>query len=397
MNLNWLMDQRSRKRLFKNKGAVFGLFIIGFSFLIVFAGSWIRPDSSEFANRQDLSLAVKQPGFSVNMIKLKRQNPLPSSENFLTKHFIGVPESHQWVAIDEVLFENEELHFKKYSDNNDGQWIAIKLAKAIYPASQIVNQSESGVWIKTNGDSKEISFKELAKIFQEEHIQTKTFWLGTDRYGRDMVSRLMAGTAISLSVGFIAVSISLIVGLFFGALAGYFRGRLDDIIMWFINVIWSIPTLLLVIAISLVLGKGYWQVFVAVGLTMWVEVARVVRGQILSIREKEYVTAAVALGYSHTRIILKHVLPNAFSPVIVISSANFASAILIEAGLSFLGIGAAPPQASWGRMIADHKGFIITGDAYLAILPGAAIVLLVLSFMLLGNGLRDALDTKGNN
>jgi peptide/nickel transport system permease protein len=150
----------------------------------------------------------------------------------------------------------------------------------------------------------------------------------------------------------------------------------------------------MVIALTLVLGKGFWQVFVAVGLTMWVEVARIVRGQVLSIREKEYIDAARVLGYSNFRIMWKHILPNALSPVIVISAANFASAILIESGLSFLGIGAQPPTPSWGSMIRDHYSYIILGKPYLALLPGICIMLLVLSFMTIGNKLRDVLDVR---
>ncbi|HRN41199.1 MAG TPA: ABC transporter permease, partial [Vicingus sp.] len=205
---------------------------------------------------------------------------------------------------------------------------------------------------------------------------------------------LMAGTWISLSVGFISVFISLVIGITLGAIAGYYRGWVDDVIIWIINVVWSIPTLLLVIAITLALGKDFWQVFVAVGLTMWVEVARVVRGQVLSLREKEFVEAGRALGFNDKRIMLRHIIPNVLGPVIVISAINFASAILIEAGLSYLGIGAQPPQATWGKMISEHKGYIITGDAYLAVLPGVAITLMVLAFVLVGNGLRDAMDSK---
>ena len=156
--------------------------------------------------------------------------------------------------------------------------------------------------------------------------------------------------------------------------------------------VWSVPTLLLAIAITFALGKGFWQVFVAVGLTMWVEIARVVRGQVLSVREKEFIESARALGLGSLRIIRRHILPVIMGPVIVISAANFASAILIEAGLSFLGIGVQPPMPSWGSMIREHYGYIILDKAYLAILPGISIMLLVLSFMLTGNGLRDALD-----
>jgi peptide/nickel transport system permease protein len=204
----------------------------------------------------------------------------------------------------------------------------------------------------------------------------------------------MAGAVVSLSVGFIAVFISLIIGITLGAIAGYYRGWIDELIMWLINVVWSIPTILLVIAVTLVLGKGFSMVFIAVGLTMWVEVARVVRGQVLSIREKEFVEAGRALGYSDSRIIIKHILPNVLGPVIVISAANFAAAILIEAGLSFLGIGAQIPMASWGAMIKDHYHYITTQLAYMAIVPGISIMLLVLAFMLVGNGLREALDIR---
>jgi peptide/nickel transport system permease protein len=150
----------------------------------------------------------------------------------------------------------------------------------------------------------------------------------------------------------------------------------------------------LVIAITLALGKGFWQVFIAVGLTMWVEVARVVRGQLISAKEMQYVEAAKALGFSNFRIIFKHILPNIMAPVIVISAANFAGAILMESGLSFLGIGAQPPIPSWGAMIKDHYSYIILGKAYLAIIPGLAIMSLVTAFMLIGNALRDALDVK---
>ena len=148
------------------------------------------------------------------------------------------------------------------------------------------------------------------------------------------------------------------------------------------------------IAITLALGKGFWQVFIAVGLTMWVEVARVVRGQVMAVKEQQYVTAAKALGYGHWRVITKHILPNSLAPVIIISAANFASAILIESGLSFLGIGAQPPMPSWGGIIKDHYAYIILGKPYLAIVPGLAIMSLVTAFMLMGNALRDVLDVK---
>jgi len=190
------------------------------------------------------------------------------------------------------------------------------------------------------------------------------------------------------------VLISLIIGVFLGSLSGYYSGNVDRLIMWIINVTWSIPTLLLVIAITLALGKGLWQVFIAVGLTMWVDVARVVRGQVIIIKERQFIIAARVLGFSDFRILVKHILPNIVSPLIIISAANFAASILIESGLSFLGLGAQPPMASWGSIIKDHYNYIILGKPMLALIPGICIMSLVMAFMLLGNKLRDKLDVK---
>jgi peptide/nickel transport system permease protein len=192
----------------------------------------------------------------------------------------------------------------------------------------------------------------------------------------------------------VTVFISLTIGVLLGALAGYFGGKTDDTIMWLINVIWSIPTLLLVFAITLLLGKGFWQIFIAVGLTLWVNVARIVRGQVIGIRQREFVEAARALGYSHGRTLFRHILPNVMGPVWVVAASNFAAAIVIEAGLSFLGVGVQPPQPSWGLMIKENYNFIITHNPALALAPGIAIMLLVLAFNLVGNGLRDALNVR---
>jgi peptide/nickel transport system permease protein len=215
------------------------------------------------------------------------------------------------------------------------------------------------------------------------------FILGTDRYGRDYLSRLMAGSAISLSVGGIAVLISLLIGVFLGAWAGYRGGKVDAFISWFIQVVWTLPTLLMVLAITLAFGKGFWQVFVAIGLTMWVDVARVVRGQFISLREQEFVEAAQSLGFSDFRIMFRHMLPNAFGPIIVVAAANFAAAILIESGLSFLGFGAQIPMPSWGNLVQEHYHLITGRHAWLALLPGGLIVSVVLAFTFVGDGIRE--------
>ena len=225
-------------------------------------------------------------------------------------------------------------------------------------------------------------------VWPQNDAATQTHWLGTDRYGRDVLSRLMAGSAISLGVGFTAVLISLCIGILLGAWAGCRGGTVDAVISWFIQVVWTLPTLLMVLAITMAFGKGLWQVFLAIGLTMWVDVARVVRGQFFALREMEFIQAAQAMGFSDLRVMLRHMLPNATGPITVIAAANFAAAILIESGLSFLGYGAQIPIPSWGNIIQEHYHLITGSHAWLAIAPGALIISVVLAFTFIGDGLR---------
>lgn len=346
----------------KNFWGVFSFwFIILVAIISIFAYI-LAPDNSTNANQMHLSIHSKQPGFSVLMLSL----PLESTkeQSFFSKVFFGEENTTTEIPISSYELSNSELVYTEYA--SDG----------------------------LEGITKSISTDFMKGQSVEHFIKERKFFFGTDKYGRDLLSRILVGARISFSIGFVAVFISLLIGIFFGSIAGYYGGKVDAMVMWLINVTWSIPTLLLVIAITLALGKGFWQVFIAVGLTMWVEVARVVRGQILSVKEMQYITAAKALGFNDFRIITKHILPNILAPVIVISAANFAAAILIESGLSFLGIGAQPPMASWGAMIKDHYNYIILGKPYLALIPGVCIMSLVMAFMLMGNALRDALDVK---
>lgn len=345
----------------KNFWGVFSFwFIVFVGFVSIFA-YLLSPDNSSNANQMHLSIHSKAPGFKVLILEIPSQ--VESNQSSISKLFLGDKFPDTEVPISSFTISGDKLLYTEYaSDGLEGITKTIALGRLKSPI--------------------------------EESIKEKTFFFGTDKYGRDLLSRILVGARISFSIGFVAVFISLVIGIFFGSIAGYYGGKVDAIVMWLINVTWSIPTLLLVIAITLALGKGFWQVFIAVGITMWVEVARVVRGQILSVKEMQYVTAARALGFSDYRIITKHILPNILAPVIVISAANFAAAILIESGLSFLGIGAQPPMASWGAMIKDHYNYIILGKPYLALIPGLCIMLLVMAFMLVGNALRDALDVK---
>lgn len=389
------------RRFKRNKLAMFGLSIIIISIFIFISGYLICPDSSPDANEQKPELQIKQPGFSIKMLNIRKNEPAYTS-NFFSRMLFGQNSNYSSVTVYDYQFSGNDIVVEEYTGNqpNRGTKIRYNLADVVYSINtnkEIINDEKNGiiVFYEYGNEKVTANVKQLQSIIEKELIVTKNFILGTDRLGRDLLSRMLIGTRVSISVGFIAVFISLLLGLFLGAVSGYFRGWVDDIIMWLINVVWSIPTLLLVIAITLVLGKGFWQVFVAVGLTMWVEVARIVRGQVLSLREKEFVEAGKALGFTDSRIILKHVLPNVMGPVIVIAASNFASAILTEASLSFLGIGAQPPISSWGKMINDHWAYIFTADAFhLTLIPGLSIMIMVLAFMLVGNGLRDALDSK---
>ena len=322
------MIQSSRFKLY------FALGIIVPMILMALTASWWIPDRTEHANSMHIALATQQPGTVIQQIQL-----------------------------------------------NDGSYLEF----------DDVNINKEYVEISTNGEIKTLYPNDLYSTILEDNIVQKTFYLGSDRFGRDYLSRLVLGARISLLAGFISILISLIIGTFFGLLAGYYGGKLDKAIMWVVNVMWSVPTLLLAIAITLSLGKGMWQVFLAIGLTMWVEVARILRGKVIVEREKEYVLALKTLGISDYRIIMNHILPNVFHPIIIICAANFSTAILLEAGLSFLGIGAESPIPTWGKMIKDHYAYIVLDKAYLALLPGIGILLLVMAFMSLGNHLKEKL------
>ncbi|MGB5942016.1 MAG: ABC transporter permease [Leeuwenhoekiella sp.] len=358
------------QRFSRNLWGVLSLTFIALCGLVAIFAYTLAPDDSRFANQMHLSIHSHKPGFTATMLNVPNQ--ALDSQTLWDAFFFG--EKNAVTAIPILDFDLSEKSVNYIPYNEEGNRDIVKeLPITSFNPKHVKNRS----------------------TFEENYITTEKFLLGTDKYGRDLLSRLLIGTRISFSIGFVAVLISLIIGITLGALGGYFGGKIDAVILWLINVTWSIPTLLLVIAITLVLGKGFWQVFIAVGLTMWVEVARVVRGQVLSVKEMQYVTAARALGYVNFRIIKNHILPNIMAPVIVIAAANFASAVLIESGLSFLGVGAQPPMPSWGAMIKDHYSYIILGKAYLALFPGVAIMLLVMAFMLTGNALRDALDVKG--
>jgi peptide/nickel transport system permease protein len=342
------------KKTIKHPLGLTGFIIISIIVLMAILGNSITNDRSSNANLQALQIATLSPFSSVDFFII------PSSE--------------------------EKNIFQTWINGKDDPEVYLPIKN-----HQIIGDTALlDIYYKDSFSSKmEINLKSYNMPYQ---IVNKTFFFGTDGYGRDVFSRIVLGSRISLLVGLVTVFIALMIGSLLGLLAGYYRGIPDAIISWFINVIWSLPTILLVVAVSFALGKGFWQIFIAIGLSSWVEVARVVRGQVFSIREKEYIQASKILGFSSMRIMFIHILPNLKSSLIVLSVSVFGTAILLESGLSFLGLGIAPPAPSWGMMIRENYQYITFDHAYLAIVPGVFIMSLVLAFNFIGIALRDALD-----
>ncbi len=415
MSENLSPNQKALRRLLRNKPALFGLVVIAVAVLVSILGYAISPDATPDANDQMPAVALKNPGFKVNMLKIKKNRNI-EQPNLFSKLLFGSPSEFDFVPINSWFFEPGRLDsltppqyaasflYEKYAgeDPTTGQLIKgvvnslhpVNIVYAVNPDNAKItlnNTTYQFFDLKNKAQSIDI---EVIKKQVKDQIFEKTFYLGTDNFGRDTLSRLILGVRISLLVGLIAVIISLTIGILLGALAGYFGGRIDDVVMLVINTVWSIPTILLVFAIVLAFGRGISIIFLAVGLTMWVDVARLVRGQVMSLKQIQFVEAAQSMGFGTSRILLRHILPNILGPVMVVAASNFATAILIESGLSYLGFGIQPPTPSWGTMLNENYGYAIGGKPMLALIPALAIMLMVLAFNLVGNGFRDALDVK---
>ena len=342
--------------------------ILLLSIVSIFAYTFIL-DNSPNANNQLPELALMRAHSKANLLKI----PTVQQEevSFIKGFLEGFPRAYRQVAFDSLQFDTENILLFY---NNKQKIISY-------------DQLFPGTHVKSDKESKR-------QYILHEMTEKATFWLGTDKYGRSVLSRLILGIRVSLMVGLLAVLVSLFVGVVLGAYGGYYGGWTDQIILYFINVVWAIPTLLLVFAIVLALGRGMGIIFLAIGLTMWVDVARIVRGQVMEAKNQLYVQAAKSLGQKNYIILFKHILPNILGPILVVTAANFATAILVEAGLSYLGFGINPPTPSLGNMLNENYGYALSGNYTLALAPAIVVSLLVLCFNLLGSGLRDVFDVR---
>ncbi len=335
-------------RVIRNKIALTTLCFLAITVLLTLFSYLFIPDSSKNANRQIPQLALSHPFSSHSVCQSAKQT------------------NKQITILSKLLYG--------YEDKN-----------IYYPCDSMIY----AVGIST------IYYKYSVVDRPGEYKRTKVnYYFGSDKYGRDVLSRLILGLRVSLIIGFLAVLVSITLGVVIGSMGGYYGGWIDQFVMIIINTSWSIPTLLLAFAIIIALGKGFIVIVLAVGLTMWVDVARIVRGQIKEEKEKSYVAGGKVLGLSDLRIVTRHILPNIIGPILVMAAANFATAILVEAGLSYLGLGIQPPAPSLGNMLKENYAYATGGYVYLAICPIITIMLLVLNFNLLGTALRDVFEVK---
>ena len=308
--------------------------------LISVFGQPLFPDNTPNANRQISELPLMKAMSTMDFIVLKE----PNGENYIPV---------------ENLRETTEHYLADRLINPQGQTIAIEIKKS-----------------------------------SDVRVVRKTFVLGTDALGRDVLSRLLTGIRLSLMIGFFSILVACLLGILVGLAAGYYGGWVDSMLMTLVNSMWSIPTILLVFALVLALGRGIGNIVLAIGLTMWIDMARMVRGMTMATKEKDYVLATKALAYNNPRVLIRHIFPNIIDPLIVLAATNFATAILVEAGISYLGFGIQPPAPSVGIILSENYGYILGGHYTKAIAPALVVVLLVLSLNIIGTALKDSMGAE---
>ena len=377
-----------------SKNVSLGVIIL--SIVVSVLGYLICPDQTSKANDGAVELGKQLPGFEVNMLKVRKNFDVAPS-GFWRTMIRGKENPFSIVPYTGYTLNDLELVVDVFG--KDDYQKAYHLIDVVYAVSKeplpgsdsFFKEDQGRLFFKNiRGEEVTISRGELIEQFKKNNLEARKYYLGSDRFGRDLLSRLIIGTRISVFIGLASVIISLFLGLILGTLSGYFGGMVDSLVLWIMSVVWSIPGIMLVIAISMALNsKGIWVTFIAVGFTTWVEAARIIRGEVKSLKEKQFVEAARAFGLKDFRIVFRHIVPNIYGSIVVIATANYAVAILLEAGLSFLGLSVQPPAPSWGVMVFEGYQVLGTKNSWHMILfPGMAIIIMVLSFNLLGIGLQ---------
>jgi peptide/nickel transport system permease protein len=380
--------------------AVLGLTLISCCLVIVLTGRIWVSDQSPDVDRQLPAFALQNAGFKGNVIKIRRQSLITNNiDTFILEPYATFEQTSDSLMTKPAIGVNPDGKTMIPAERSRHRHIVevVMAVDPIQPEIRYDSIAKTYSYRNDEGQEAQISKTAIWRTFEDKHVTKIKFPLGSDSYGRDLLSRLVVGAQVSFWVGLISVMLSLLIGVSLGAIAGYFGGWVDRLIMVLVNTLWTLPTLLLLFALVLALGREPFIIFLAIGLSLWVEVARLVRGQVLGIKEKEFVKAAHSLGLNRWRILFRHIAPQLVGPVLVIAASNFATAILLESGLSFLGFGVRPPTPTWGNMLHENYGLALTGRILPALAPALAIMLLVLAFNLLSNGLRDYLDPRGSS
>jgi peptide/nickel transport system permease protein len=363
--------------------------IVGLSFLIsltltCFIYPYLSDSDLNNPYHQNRELSKLPPFSKVRFIKLVQNNASPGSQE--RDPYIYEPFDHYEVMGDRILIYLKDS-FKQYH-----------IADVCYAISDQELQTLEGqysgyTFTNMSGERVRTTQRDLIQRIRKEFVVTKRFWLGTDQLGRNMLGRILEGGKISLSLALLAVLITVVFGVGIGLIAGYFGGWVDRILTLLLGLFWSIPGVLFVVIIALVVGSAKVGVVVGITFVMWVEMAQIVKTRVEVIRNQAYIQASRLIGLSHIRVILKHILPNVSAPIFILAASSFADALMLEAGLSFLGIGINPPDPSWGNMIRTTYGYMLTDQyAYMVLIPSLMLFLVVLSAIFVSNGLKDAFD-----
>ena len=357
-------------RLSRNRMAVVGGAILLVLGLLSLCASWISPYKYE---TQNLELGATGPQLTWDTQQLVYGTCTQQRAQVLAAGYEG--------EIGVLPADSTELH-RTIEDRDHGS--------TLWAASAPGNTNLMAMVITSEGFD---PFEEIPERANFILLKSRGHLLGTDELGRDLFTRILYGGRISLMVGLCATAVSLTIGVLFGAVAGFFGGRLDDLMMRFVDILYALPFTIFVILLTVIFDRNIWNLFLAIGAVEWLTMSRIVRGQVLSLRKQEFVEAAIALGIPQWRIVLRHIIPNCLGPVIVYTTLTIPVVMLLEAFLSFLGLGVQPPMSSWGLLIRDGSK-VLEEFPWLMLFPGMILALTLFSLNFLGDGLRDALDVR---